>query len=82
MTDKRRQKIRLRGEEMKLDLALVEKIFQKMEQSKFMRGDNKKGWRATFDWVFENPFNWVKIAEGNYDGKSVEINKNVNEIWR
>lgn len=67
-TETRKQKIRIRFvEEMHGDWDLLETIFRKMQASKFMRGDNRKGWKATFDWIFENSKNWVKIAEGNYD---------------
>lgn len=82
LSDARKQKIRIRLEEMKFDFDLLESIFKSMEKSKFLRGDNKNGWKATFDWVFENPKNWVKIAEGNYNDKApAGSSKSVNEIW-
>ena len=86
LTESRKQKIRIRFiDEMKSDYNLIESIFRKMQDSKFLRGDNKQGWKATFDWVFENGKNWVKIAEGNYDNKSGttinERNKLINSIW-
>lgn len=82
MSDARKQKIRIRLEEMKFDLELLENIFKSMEKSKFLRGDNKNGWKATFDWVFDNEKNWVKIAEGNYNDKVLAgSTKNVNDIW-
>ena len=34
--------------------------------STFMRGDNNKNWIASFDWVFGNPNNFIKVLEGNY----------------
>jgi hypothetical protein len=43
-----------------------------MQESKFLRGDNKRGWKASFDWIFENQKNWVKIIEGTYDNKTQE----------
>lgn len=68
LTDGRKQKIRIRFvEEMHSDWALLEKVFRKMQASKFLRGDSRKGWKASFDWIFENTQNWVKVAEGNYD---------------
>ncbi len=81
MSDARKQKIRIRLEEMKYDYSLLEKVFKKMQNSKFLRGDNKNGWSASFDWVFQNSKNWVKIAEGNYDDKG-SSSKNVNDIWK
>ena len=38
-----------------------------MQESKFLKGESKRGWKASFDWVFENDKNWVKVWEGNYD---------------
>ena len=70
LSDNRKRKIEIRFlDEMKGDWALLESIFEKMEDSKFLRGDNSRGWKATFDWLFSNEKNWVKVAEGNYDNR-------------
>lgn len=69
LSDKRKTKIRVRFEEMKYDYQTIATIFCKMEASKFLKGDNKNGWKATFDWVLENANNWVKVLEGQYDNK-------------
>lgn len=69
LSDKRKAKIRVRFEEMKYDYKTVATIFCKMQASKFLKGDNKNGWKASFDWVFENANNWVKVLEGQYDNK-------------
>ncbi len=73
LTDARKNKIRVRldefGQDLESKLSTVETLFKKTQASKYMRGDNKSGWQATFDWVFENSKNWVKILEGNYDNK-------------
>ena len=50
-------------------LPLLKQIFEKMQESNFLKGDNKRGWKASFDWLFENDKNWVKVFEGNYDNK-------------
>jgi len=34
-------------------------------RSSFLRGDNSRGFIATFDWCFK-PKNFVKVLEGNY----------------
>ncbi len=84
LSEARKQKIRIRFvDEMKQDWNLLESIFMKMEKSKFLRGDNRNGWKASFDWVFENGKNWVKVAEGNYDDKPSAGKKQnqVNDIW-
>lgn len=41
-------------------------VFRKIIESPFLRGDVRQ-WRATFDWVFANDKNWMKVLEGNYD---------------
>ena len=69
--------MRIRFTEMK-DIETVKLIFEKMEASKYMQGDNKRGWKATFDWVFENSKNWVKIFEGNYDNREpIKVNTKI-----
>lgn len=81
----RKKKIKLRFREMGSDYAVMQSAFEKMQLSKFMRGDNKKGWRADFDWLFENDKNWPKVLEGKYDNskgsngaeKKSELQKNL-----
>lgn len=91
LSDPRKNKMRLRIAEMgglEKALPLIKQIFEKMQQSKFLKGDNKRGWKASFDWLFENDKNWVKVYEGNYDNKSEQPaatrygnNKNCNDEW-
>ena len=66
LTRNRKEKILRRLSEMG-GTKILEQVFRKMEASEFLKGNNKYGWKATFDWVFKNPDNWVKIIEGNYD---------------
>lgn len=84
LSDVRKRKVEIRfKEEMKSDWALLESVFRKMEESKFLRGDNPRGWKATFDWLFTNDKNWLKVAEGNYENretKKMQTNK-VNDEW-
>ncbi|MFV0538754.1 MAG: hypothetical protein ACK5M3_15525 [Dysgonomonas sp.] len=63
------------GGDLEQQLAVVNKLFEKAQASKFMRGDNKTGWRASFDWLFENSKNWVKVLEGNYDNEKPPAGK-------
>jgi len=67
MTIQRKEKIMRRLSEMAEmgGIKILETIFRKMEASEFLKGNNKYGWRATFDWVFKNSENWIKILEGN-----------------
>ena len=83
LSDARKQKIRIRfQDEMKSDISLLESIFRKMEESKFLRGDNKNGWKASFDWLFENSKNWVKVVEGNYDNRNVNNDVKLRQLDR
>lgn len=39
--------------------------------SDFLRGQNKGGFKATFDWLIK-PTNFEKVISGNYDNRSIE----------
>lgn len=73
VTEARKQKMKCRFEEFGVkrdeltDYAM--KLFQRVQASDFLTGRStgKMGWCASFDWLFENPSNWVKVMEGNYD---------------
>lgn len=70
ISETRKNKVRARVKEMggeSESFKTLELLFHKLEESNFLRGDNKKGWRATFDWLFTNSNNWVKVYEGTYD---------------
>ena len=84
LTDKRKQKIEQRMKELDMSYDALRTIFEKMQNSSFMRGGS---W-ASFDWVFNSEGNMTKIAEGNYDDKpnKTEItfeqkNTNPNNLW-
>lgn len=74
VSDKRKMKIRIRFEEMGYNFETLQQVFDKAEASKFMRGDNPRGWRADFDWIFKNGDNWTRILEGRYDDRTPKIN--------
>lgn len=81
LTDKRKMKIRVRFEEMKFSFETLQEVYDRIEASFFMRGDNKRGWRADFDWIFANSQNWVKVLEGKYDNKSnIYVNNGTSTI--
>ncbi len=73
LSEKRKSKIRIRFEEMDYDYGVMKTVFEKAEASRFMRGDNNRGWKADFDWIFTNNTNWVKILEGKYDNNDQRI---------
>ena len=79
LSETRKKKVSLRLAEMgqyeKWEVTL-KTVFEKSEKSEFLRGENKNGWRATFDWIFENETNWVKIFEGNFDNKQTKNDTN------
>lgn len=68
----RKSKMHLRFLEMGKDrdggaMSVIKTVFKKVSESPFLKGENGRGWKASFDWVFENGENWLKIYEGNYD---------------
>lgn len=71
LNDNRRQKIKIRlnefGGQKSVWIETAKTLFGKISESDFLSGENKSGWTATFDWLFENGSNWVKVMEGNYD---------------
>lgn len=70
LSDKRKAKVRIRFEEMSFSYETLQEVFDRCEASHFMRGDNARGWRADFDWIFANAQNWVKVLEGKYDNRT------------
>lgn len=63
MTEKRKGHVNARYKEHGLEA--IYKAIDNVSKSSFLRGQNKRGWTATFDWVFL-PNNFVKVLEGNY----------------
>ena len=45
----------------------AEDIFRRIQASDFLKGSNGHQWVATFDWLFSNSGNSIKVMEGNYD---------------
>ena len=77
LSEKRKMKLKNRIEEISKTgepLPLFQTLFEKMQNSSFMKGDNRRGWKATFDWLISNGENWRKVLEGNYDNEF--MNKN------
>lgn len=76
LTKSRKEKLQLRlneyGEELILD------AIKKIPESKFLMGNNKQGWKCSFDWLFDNDKNILKVYEGNYDGKEKTVEDKVN----
>ena len=71
LNDSRRNKIRVRLNEAKCKTPdemtqWARELFTTCAGSRFLCGENNHQWTATFDWLFSNPTNWVKVMEGNY----------------
>ena len=70
LTDSRKKKIALRLKEYKNLLEIFKFVLTKSEKSQFLLNSNF----YTFDWLFENDTNILKVYEGKYDnGKSQEV---------
>lgn len=70
LTDSRKKKIALRLKEYKNLLEIFTYVLKKSETSNFLLNGNF----YTFDWLFENDTNILKVYEGKYDnGKSQEV---------
>ena len=72
VNDARRKKIKCRLEEFGEPyswMPTIEALFDAVAASDFLNGTNGNNWAATFDWLFTNQTNWVKVMEGNYANK-------------
>lgn len=72
LSEKRRKHLRARmaeGEERR-SLGWWRAYFERIRQSAFCRGDNDRGWRATFEWAIGSEDVVLKVLEGKYDGRA------------
>ena len=67
MTDKRKKAVKARTAEHGKQAIMT--VFNNVLQSPFLLGNNDRNWSCDFDWIFR-PTNFIKILEGNYNGKS------------
>lgn len=74
LSDQRKKAIGTRWRETP-DLETFEQLFKKAEASPFLKGDNDRNWRASFDWLLK-PANMIKVLEGNYDAATSTSNGN------
>jgi hypothetical protein len=47
-------------------------LFEKAEDSDFLKGKNKRNWSATFDWLISDT-NMAKVLDGNYDARKEAV---------
>ena len=69
ISDKRKKAIKSLCENKDIGRSGISMAFSRAMESDFLKGDNKSGWKANFDWILK-PANIVKILEGNYDNKT------------
>lgn len=78
LTEARKQKLKVRVNEIQKNYgdykSVFVEIFQRMTQSPFFR----EKWQPKFDWVIENPNNYIKVLEGNYDNKQNDLSSGKN----
>ena len=79
MSENRRKKEKLRLKE-RPDLDEWERIFRMIDESSFCRGNGRTGWRATFDWIIDNPDNAIKVLEGKYENYKNGRPKDISEM--
>lgn len=65
-SDKRKQAIHARA--MMYSLEDFKRLFEKAEASDFLKGKNKRSWRADFDWLMCDS-NFAKVLDGRYDNR-------------
>lgn len=90
VSDSRRHKIKCRcdewGKTRETWLQTAETLFKRIQASDFLTGrqSGKARWAASFDWLFDNGANWVKVSEGNYDndkgGRGGQTASNVTKV--
>ena len=66
LSDTRKKAIKARLNTYSLDD--FKNLFEKAEQSDFLKGKNDRNWIATFDWLIKDA-NIAKVLDGNYDNK-------------
>lgn len=60
----------------------VLKAIENVKNSTFLKGQNNRGFEATFDWVVK-PNNFLKVLEGNYtDKKAAETDWRTSEAYQ
>ena len=72
LSDKRRKAIKSLYTNKDIGKANISIAFQMAQESSFLKGENKNGWKATFDWIM-NTNNIIKILEGNYADRNPAV---------
>jgi hypothetical protein len=64
INENRKNKIHVRLSDPAFDFVTV---LEKIRSSPYLKGDNNRDWKVTFDWIIENDNNYLKVLEGNYN---------------
>jgi hypothetical protein len=81
LTEGRKKKIKARWIQFDGDIDKFEEIFRKISLSTFLNGENERGWKANFDWLFDNDTKFIKVLEGCYDNsRSRNTSKSTSDI--
>lgn len=75
LSDSRRKAINARLD--KFSLEEIISVFEKAEQSNFLKGANNRNWKADFDWLMSDR-NMAKVLEGKYDNSNALKDNNSN----
>ncbi|MBU5424977.1 phage replisome organizer N-terminal domain-containing protein [Tissierella pigra] len=73
LSSKRKEHIRARWKQYNYQLEVFEELFNNAESSNFLKGQNKRNWKANFDWLI-NDNNMAKVLEGRYKNEEGEGN--------
>ena len=68
MSTNRKKAIAARWKEYSYDLEIFRELFERAEESAFLKGVNDRNWIADFDWLMKSD-NMAKVLEGKYDGQ-------------
>ena len=81
-TKARRQKFALRCRELArilpeaeavYGIEFWERLFARVRESPFLRGESDSGWQASLDWLLESADHVVRVLEGAYDARASPV---------
>ena len=73
ITEKRRPQVRARWKQFGEDINAFKIAFAMLQNSEFCKGENPRGWTASFDWIMENDTNMVKVLENKYQNRASPV---------
>lgn len=78
LSEKRKESIRARLKHYSEEDFLT--MFQKAENSSFLKGKNNRDWIANFDWMIKDS-NMAKILDGNYDDREKKFEDSLHKAY-